>query len=399
MLKSFWIAGFEGSCHRRRDAKRLDLLESTQHDRFVVEDYARLAEVGMRTARDGVRWHRIEVAPGRYDFSSLLPMVRAARDARIQVLWNLCHYGYPDGLDPFRPEFVDRFARFAGAVARVIAEETDEVPVYTPVNEISFWSWAGGDVGYFNPCETGRGFELKAQLVRATLAAVDAIWQVDRRARILHTDPAIHIMADPARPEDARLAEEKRLAQFQAWDMIQGRIWPQLRGDRRYLDLLGVNFYPHNQWVHEGPKLRRGEPGYRPLREILREIHHRFHRPLLIAETGTHDDERRDWLRYVGREVRAAQRSGVPVHGICLYPVLDYPGWDDDRYCACGLWGYADARGHREICRPLAAEIARQTDIFRRDRAVPPVFDQHPAASDELSAAPGVEEEIEHAAR
>lgn len=399
MLKSFWIAGFEGSCHRRRDAKRLDLLETTHHDRFVTEDYARLGEVGMRTARDGVRWHRIEVSPGRYDFSSLLPMVRAARDARIQVLWNLCHYGYPDGLDPFRPEFVDRFARFAGAVARVIAQETDEAPVYTPVNEISFWSWAGGDVGYFNPCETGRGFELKAQLVRATLAAVDAIWQVDRRARILHTDPAIHIATDPARPEETRVVEEKRLAQFQAWDMIQGKIWPQLRGDRRYLDLLGVNFYPQNQWVHDGPKLRRGEPGYRPFREILQEIHHRFQRPLLLAETGTHDDERPDWLRYVCREIRAAQRTGVPVHGICLYPVLDYPGWDDDRHCACGLWGYADARGHREICRPLAEEIVRQTDLFRRDRAVSSVFEQHPAAFELDATAPGVEEEIEHAAR
>jgi hypothetical protein len=138
------------------------------------------------------------------------------------------------------------------------------------------------------------------------------------------------------------------------------------------------------------------------LRDILVEIHRRFHRPLLIAETGTHDDERPAWLRYVGREVRAAQRSGVPVHGICLYPVLDYPGWDDDRHCACGLWGSVDdagaagARGHRELYRPLAEEIARQTELFRRERAV---LDQHPAASESYATAPGVEEEIEHATR
>ena len=71
--------------------------------------------------------------------------------------------------------------------------------VYCPINEISFWSWAGGDVAYLNPFAAGRGFELKVQLVRASLAAIDAIWSVDSRARILHAEPAIHIVRNPAR--------------------------------------------------------------------------------------------------------------------------------------------------------------------------------------------------------
>lgn len=365
------------------------MIAATGHDRFAAEDYARVRRLGVRTVRDGVRWHRVERSPGRYDVSSLLPLVRAARDAGLQVIWDLCHYGWPDGLDIFRPEFVDRFAEYARAVARLIAAETDDVPWYAPINEISFWSWAGGEVGYINPCATGRGFELKAQLARAVLAAVDAVWSVDSRARILHCDPAIHIEADPRNPERRAEAEGHRLAQFQGWDLAAGRLWPQLGGDERYLDVVGVNYYPNNQWILDGPTLERGDPLHRPLREILREVWERYGRPLVIAETGAQDGHRHAWLRYVADEVMAVRRAGVPVHGICLYPILDYPGWDDDRYCRSGLWGYPDPAGQREIHSPLAGELARQIARF----AAEPFKDQEPDALREPD-----NQESEHAA-
>ena len=85
-------------------------MAATRHDHFALSDYARLRQVGIGTARDGVRWHLVERSPGRYEFGSLLPLVRAARKADVQVIWDLCHYGWPEGLDIFGPEFVDRFA-------------------------------------------------------------------------------------------------------------------------------------------------------------------------------------------------------------------------------------------------------------------------------------------------
>lgn len=393
LFKSFWMVGFECSCHCRGDGRRLDLIAATRHDHFAAQDYSRVRRLGIRTVRDGVRWHRIERGRGRYDFSSLLPMVRAARDAGVQVIWDLCHYGWPDGLDVFKPEFVDRFGDFARAVARVIAEETDETPWYAPVNEPSFWSWAGGDVGYINPCAVGRGFELKAQLVRASLAAIDAVWSVDPRARILHCDPAIHIVAGPESPKRRAEAEGHRLAQFQAWDMLVGSLWPQLGGDERYLDVLGLNHYPNNQWILDGPTIEPGNPLHRPFREMLRETWERYGRPLVVAETGAQDDARAGWLSYIAGEVLAARREGVPVHGICLYPILNYPGWDDDRHCQSGLWGYPGPSGEREICQPLARELARQIEIFRGEAEIADFRDHGPAGRNE----PG-EKETEHAA-
>ena len=93
LFKSFFIGGFECSTHRLRWGKKLDMIAATQHDTFIAQDYARLQAEGIYTVREGIRWHLIETSPGRYDWSSVLPMVRAARDMDMQVVWDLCHYG------------------------------------------------------------------------------------------------------------------------------------------------------------------------------------------------------------------------------------------------------------------------------------------------------------------
>src|SRR5687768_7837956 len=115
LFQSFIMGGVECSTHRLESGRRLDMIAATQHDRFVRQDYARFLSMGMKTIRSGFRWHLIETRPGHYDFSSVVERVRAARDMGLQVIWDLCHYGYPDDLDIFRPEFVDRFESYARA--------------------------------------------------------------------------------------------------------------------------------------------------------------------------------------------------------------------------------------------------------------------------------------------
>ena len=372
LFKSFFLGGFECSTHRRGDGQRLDLLAATGHDRWARQDYATLQRHGIHAMRDGLRWHLIERHPGEYDWSSFLPQLHAARDTGTQVIWDLCHYGWPDDLDIWRPRFVERFARFAGAAAQLIRDETEGVTFYAPVNEISFWAWAGGDQAYFNPMARGRGAELKHQLIRASIAAIDAIRAVDPQARFVQADPAIHIRASNDRPGPQREAENVRQGQFEAWDMLCGKVWPGLGGGPEYLDILGINYYSNNQWYLGGPTIERGHPDYRPFVGILSEIHQRYGRPLLVSETGAEGDLRGDWLRYVGEQVGLAQQRGVPVEGICLYPVLDYPGWEDDRHCPTGLLGFADAMGRREVHQGLADELALQQVRFAvpQDRRV-----------------------------
>jgi hypothetical protein len=373
LLPSFFGGGFECSSIVRRSGYRLDLVAATAHDTFAHLDYNRLQCQGLRVAREGVRWHLVEATPGRYDFSSALPIVRAARATGTQVIWDLCHFGWPEHLDLFRPEFVSRLAQYGAAFARWLANETAAPGFFVPVNEISFFSWAAGDEGSLYPFVTGRGFELKTQLVRAAIAAMDAIWAVSPSARFVHVDPIIHVVSSQQHPEEQPEAEAYRQSQFQAWDMLAGRLWPELGGHERYLDVIGVNFYPHNQWfynlkgmrrVRKFTPLSRRHPLYRPFREMLSEVYQRYPRPLLVAETGAENQRRRGWLRYVCEEAAAAMAQGIPLEGICLYPILNHPGWVDDRHCHNGLWDYPDANGYRKIYAPLAAELRRWRKVF-----------------------------------
>lgn len=369
LFQSFFMGGFECSSQRMLPERRVDMLTATRHDALSAEDYARLRAHGIGVARDGIRWHMIEQRPGVYDFSSVLPMLRAARAAGIQVVWDLCHYGWPDDLDVFAPDFVERCAGLARALARLLAAETPGVPFIAPMNEISFLSWVAGEVGHFYPFAVGRGYELKRQLVRAALAAIDAIWDVMPTARIVHTDPLIHVVADPARPQDHAAAEAYRQTQYQSWDMIGGYLEPELGGHPRYLDIIGLNYYPHNQWQWDGPNgptISYTHPDYRPLRHLLAEVYARYGRPLFIAETSSLGTAQPVWLRYVGREVRAALRQGVPVEGICIYPIIDAPDWNDDDCLHQGLCSMPDHVGARTICRPLARELRRQQALLQR---------------------------------
>ncbi|MGE8500395.1 MAG: beta-glucosidase [Pseudomonas sp.] len=364
LFDSFFMGGFECSTHRRQDGRRLDLIKGTAHHRWASEDYTALQQQGLRSARDGLRWHLIETTPGHYDWSGFLPQLRAAEQTGTQVIWDLCHYGWPDDIDIWRPQFVERFARFAAATARIVREESDRIPFYSPLNEMSFWAWAGGEVAYFAPLGTGRGDELKHQLVRASIAAIDAIRTVDPRARFVQVDPVIHVVPRSSRASEQEEAERYRLSQFQAWDMLAGLQWPGLGGKPEYLDILGVNYYDNNQWFLGGGTLWRGDPLYRPFSGILTEVYQRYHRPMLVAETGAEGERRPDWLRYIGEQVRLALQRGLPLEGICLYPILDYPGWTDDRHCEAGLFGFADASGQRPVFAPLAAELRHQQSLF-----------------------------------
>src|SRR5829696_2061750 len=299
-FKSFLMGGFECSTHKERNGRRLDLISSTRHDQFAEQDYARLADVGIRTCRDGLRWHIIEKEPFRYDFSSVARQVKASHSTGVQVMWDYFHYGYPDDIDIFSSAFLERFAAFSKASTEFLRSEFGDHIVACPVNEISFFSWIAGTAGSFHPAKRRLGHALKEQLVKAAIVSTREIRSISPSAKIMFTDPAIHVVTNKPTRAARYAAERYRLAQFEAFDMLMGIKCPEFGGSPDVIDVIGLNYYFHNQWFFANRrKIAPGHRLYRPLSSILEEFYRRYEKPLLIAETGIEDDERPDWFRYV----------------------------------------------------------------------------------------------------
>jgi hypothetical protein len=366
LFNSFWMASFEGSDHVNRHGQALALNELTGHQQQASADYQRAAQFRMRTVRESVGW-RLSERKGRFDFSHLEPRARAAATSGTQVVWTLLHYGWPKDLDILSDGFVRRFARYAAAAASYLARYSATPPIYAPIHEISYLAWALCESDLTQPGMhdlRNQTEAVKRQLVRAALAACDAIWAVDPRARILHTDPLIHIAAPEGRADLEAAAARQRELQFEAWDMLSGRLAPELGGAPRYLDLIGLNYFPGNQWeAGSGRPLawhlrdaRRAD-----LCDLLAQVHHRYGRPLLIAETGHSGVGRGAWIREIADQVRLALQQGVPVQGICLYAVVDRPDWNNpSHWHGGGLWDFeagTDGKFERRLNQAYAADL------------------------------------------
>jgi hypothetical protein len=340
------------------------------HDRCAAHDYRLLRQVGIGTARDGLRWHLIDRS-GTYDWSSWLSMLDAARDVGVQIIWDLCHYGWPDDLDIFSDAFPDRLARFAAAAATLQREHTGEPGFYVPINEISFFTWAATRELIF-PHAFGRGAELKRMLVRAALAASDAIWSVDSESRICYAEPLIHNVPPRWRPWLTGPAEIQYNSQFEAWEMIAGRKDPELGGAERYLDVVGVNYYAANQWeVPGGRKLHwdagSNDPRWVPLHKLLTAVYERYRRPIVIAETSHYGIGRAAWLDEIAAELAAALPNGIPIEGVCLYPILDRFDWEDpNHWHNSGLWDMVrNGAGHyRRVLNQEYVEALRRAQAL-----------------------------------
>lgn len=340
---SFWQAGYEGADHVNRAQHALSMNKSTGHFDRAYEDYAMLQQFGIKTVRESIGWRLAEVN-GKFDFSFIEGRARAAHELGLQVCWTFCHYGWPDDVDVYSPEFITRFARFCRAAAEFLAPFSSHQPIYSPLNEISFTSW-GLSIHLFhckNMFDERAQTEAKRQLVRATIAGCDAIWAVSPAARMMHCDPIIYVVAPQERPEWQQWARDWNAAQYDSWDMLCGRREPELGGHPRYLDLIGANYYHDNQWecgTHNKLWWHLGDSRRQPLHEMLMELHQRYGRPILLAETSHVGSGRGIWIKQIAAEVALAQQQGVSCAGICLYPAIDRHDWENDSFWHhSGLW-------------------------------------------------------------
>ena len=224
-----------------------------------------------------------------------------------------------------RPNFPQRFTEFAIAALEVQQSVSGRPPIVCPLNEINFLSWAVEE-GYFprvGPDERGW---FKRQLVRTGIAAAR------RSAALAGRDDRLGRAADHIAPHNrrrrtVRAAERNLQGMYEAYDWIIGLAEPELGGDPSLVDVVGLNFYPHNQWYLRGPDHPDGPP------RISSARRHAGRNGGAIRQADLPFRNRR---RRVGPAVVAPLRlqrgagrawtAAPTVEGICWYPITAYPG-------------------------------------------------------------------------
>jgi beta-glucosidase/6-phospho-beta-glucosidase/beta-galactosidase len=364
LFSSYFLGGFECTTGFNREGAWIDLIDDTWHLRRADADYRRLREVGIRAVRDGIRWPLVDKGARFLDFSTVESLVRAARKYQVEVVWDLFHFGYPAGLDLLSKVFVPRFAEYCAACARFLRARLQGTLWFTLINEPSYFSWVAGQVGRFAPYITGRQYEFKVALARAAIAGIDAIRAEVPDARFLNADPLCHVAPKDERPEsliEARIFNDVQV--FESWDMLCGRTLPELGGSRAHLDVVGVNYYWNSQWVRgtEGEWLDDDDPRRLPLRDLIRSVYERYGGDLIISETSHWGVHRARWIHEVADEAESLFDAGVPLGGICIYPIIGMFDWHGPRqWMPMGLWDCDSERGMRRLVhRPMLDALAR----------------------------------------
>jgi len=342
LTASFFLIGFECATGYNKHGQWMDQIKATRHDDLVEDDYDLVSSLGISMVREGIRWPLVD-RRGRYDFSTVEPFVEASARRGIHCIWDLFHFGYPSDVDIFSDEFVKRFADYCYAVGRFIRERTEGDCFFTPVNEPSYMAYAAGDAALFAPYLTGLGWDMKIALARAAIAGIDALRAAAPGCRIVNVDPICRVVAPfGEESEYGHLIDDfNERVVYQSLDLIGGRILPELGGDRDYLDIVGVNYYPCNQWEWGKPEwpLAWDDPRRASLSEILQNVQQRYGGELIISETGERDELRYAWFDKTVKECLSLVRSGFPLRGVCLYPALGMPEWHAlESWANMGIW-------------------------------------------------------------
>jgi beta-glucosidase/6-phospho-beta-glucosidase/beta-galactosidase len=365
IFHTFFMAGFECSTFIWKDRQRKDMVSVTGHDRHLEADYERVRDLGIGVVREAIRWPLVDKGRGKYDWSTVKPVVECIEKCQIEPVWDLCHYGWPDGVDPLDESCHERFVDYCRAVAEFVVPLTDGPRFFTPVNEITFTSGAATDMGWFHPFAKGRYHDMKRALCRMAIEGAKAIREVDPEARMVHVDPIIHEVPPPDRPDLADEAWNKAYEEaYEAWDILYGKKQPELGGSPEILDIVGVNVYNFSQaqMNADGSRAVLGprDPRRKPLGELLKFAWDRYHRPIIIGETSGYQDKRAEWLCMTMEESLKALNSGIDLQGVCLYPCVDIPDWQSGEWAKIGIFDIEDHETCERVpCDDYIEELRR----------------------------------------
>lgn len=349
-----WAVGIENTFvpHTRAGHRRFDEYELMDHYRLWREDLDLAADLGVSSLRYGIPWYRVEPRPGVFDWSWTDQVLEYLVGVKGLVpIIDLMHYGTPLWLDNHfvNASYPRRVAEFAAAFAQRYASL---VQFYTPVNEPSVTAAYCGRDGRWPPYLSGDDGYVKVllALTRGIAATADAIRAARSDAVLVHVeDIGLERAATDDLADVASLAQERRLLPLDLacgrvvaghpmvpWLVEHGATEAELHDLAARLprwDVLGVNYYP---WSDRRIQRRRNgsiatacDPAHASLAPVLRLVHERYGRPVMITETSApgHHLDRSRWMNQTIAAVREVRAESVPVIGYVWFPMFTMIEW------------------------------------------------------------------------
>ena len=369
------IGAFESTYQPAHDR---DVLETTQHVERRVEDLALLHRLGVTRVRYPLRWHRVEPQAGTYDWTDADAAVAALDDAGMAPILDLVHHtSYPRWLDGgfADPRFPDAYVRWCTAVARRYSSLRE----YTLFNEPFSTLFLAGHEAIWPPYERGMpGFvALLRNVLPAIAAAGERVAQLLPDARHVWIDTCERHTSDgsPSGDAYAAYANDRR---FFVLDALLGRTDGPSRpfvhdvvahGGEELLELLpvrvdvvGLDYYAHNQWHFTAAGATTPSPQPQPLASLIVEYADRYGRTVALTETNLrgYASDRATWFKHVLEQCEVALAAGVDLDGCCWFPTVDSCDWDsllhrcDGNVDPVGVW-WLDERLERRASAMSAA--------------------------------------------
>ncbi|HEX8341398.1 MAG TPA: family 1 glycosylhydrolase, partial [Tepidisphaeraceae bacterium] len=390
-----WGVGIECSFLPHLDVDQFDW---TQHNRFWREDLKMIREqLGVTHMRYALPWHKIETAPGVFDWTMADERIAYCTELGIELMMDVMHFGTPKWLpqavgDPRFPEALERFT------TAMVERYKDQIKTWCPFNEPLVSALFSGDFGFWPPfSRKWRGYmPVLSRIVQGVHRSIAAIRRAQPDATVLLCDALENYQSrSPELQDEVKL---RNLRRFVILDLLAGRVdhhhplhsWltsfgfseldlAYFKSDPQMPDWIGIDYYPHSDWQIEkvGDKVRqRRADAPLGIYELGRAVYDRYGLPLLVTETSVDGPPigREIWLGTMTDQIRQLREEGVPMAGLIWWPVFDQIDWDGALLHRIG-----------KIHKVGLFTLDRQTDGTLKRSATPlaKVFRETVAAGDE----------------
>jgi len=338
-----FVGGFESTFIPHHDR---DVFETTRHAEHRDRDLALLRTCGVTRTRYPVRWHRVEPAPGVYDWSDTDAAFDALAAHGVEPIVDLVHHtSYPAWLtggfadERFPRAYVDFCLRFA--------ERYRDTRAYTLFNEPLPTLFLCSHEGIWPPYQRGiENFVAMLGNVLPAVAEVAGIYdELLPDAQHVYIDTCEHHGSDDSAYglSHSEMANERR---FFVLDALLGRADGRGVFERDVLehggehlfelppmtiDVLGLDYYAHGEWWYYGEGGMTPSPAPLGLAAVAAHYADRYDGArLMLSETNIrgYATDRATWLKYTLEQCELLRARGYPLESFCWFPFVDSCDWN-----------------------------------------------------------------------